>query len=170
MAVINKVKEVEQSSLIIKGKHNNCITSLIVLLVGRVHAHWPIIILILHSVTRYLLLITRSHTVSVGQQLRSRWTGGWSLGSHGFTVKMLQLLKAWRKLESLPPLCLTHGGDWPVLPVGTWPLLLGSRATARGCFRGGLQMSLLLSVLSTVGLAWSQAGSAVGYSTCFHVS
>ena len=65
---------------------------------------------------------------------------------------------------------VSHGGDWPVLPVGTWPLLLGSRASAWGCFRGGLQMSLLLSVLSTVGLAWSQAGSAVGYSTCFHVS
>ena len=33
-----------------------------------------------------------------------------------------------------------------------------------------LQMSWLLSALRIVGLAWSQTGSAVGYSTCFHVS
>ena len=55
-------KEAEQSSLIIKGKHNNCMTSLIILLIGRVHTHWPIIILVLHNVTCYPSLITRSHT------------------------------------------------------------------------------------------------------------
>lgn len=149
--------EAEQSSLIIKGKHKSCMTSLTILLIGRVHTHWPIIIVLLHSVTCYLLLITRSHTAcgsAIQEQmdwrikLRVSWfhsqdvavaEGLMEVGELASTVSDLHrwlVGAAYRNKASA-----SHHGS----------ISLGLLSWKLPC----LQMFLFLSVLMLVDLAWS---------------
>lgn len=150
-------KEAEQSSLIIKGKHDNCMTSLIILLIGRVHTHWPIIILVFHNVTRYLLLITRSHTAcgsAIQEQvdwrikLRVSWfhsqdvtvaEGLMEIGELASTASHLHRWRVgaacWNKASVSHHASISQG-----LPPWKLPCL---------------QMCLFLSVLMIVDLAWS---------------
>lgn len=146
-------------------------TSLTILLIGRVHTHWPIIILLLHSVTRYLLLITRSHTAS-GSAIQEQMD--WRI-KQGLMVSQSRCCSCWRLVGSwrtcLHSVSLTQVTSWCCL--SEQGLCVSPREhLPGGCFHKELPC-LECFCFCLCSCLWTWPGHrlclVLVYCTCFHI-